>query len=77
MLRLQAGGHPRAGRRFSAGWGSTETLDVQLVEPSMVAEVSGDISLDAGGRWRHPVRLVRVRPDLDVSDVQPFRHPVD
>ncbi|MFD0068965.1 ATP-dependent DNA ligase, partial [Streptomyces sp. NPDC127574] len=50
LLRLQAGGHPWRGRRFSAGWGSTETLDVQLVEPSVVVEVSVDISLDASGR---------------------------
>ncbi|WP_415939940.1 ATP-dependent DNA ligase [Streptomyces sp. 039-1] len=69
LLRLQAGGHPWTGRRFSAGWGSTETLDVQLVEPSVVVEVGVDISLDAGGRWRHPVRLERVRADLRPVDV--------
>ncbi|MFG2437863.1 ATP-dependent DNA ligase [Streptomyces sp. NPDC048508] len=77
LLRLQTGGHPWKGRRFSAGWASTETLDVQLVEPSVVVEVSVDISLDAGGRWRHPVRMERARTDLDVFDVQPFRPPAD
>ncbi|MFE2823450.1 ATP-dependent DNA ligase [Streptomyces sp. NPDC059271] len=77
LLRLQAGEHPWSGRRFSAGWGTMEMLDVQLVEPSVVVEVSVDISLDAGGRWRHPVRVERVRPDLDVSDVEPFRPPAD
>ncbi|MFG2440710.1 ATP-dependent DNA ligase [Streptomyces sp. NPDC048508] len=76
LLSLQeAGQHPWRGRRFSAGWGSTEMLEVQLVEPSVVVEVSVDISLDVGGRWRHPVRLERARPDLGVSDVQPFRPP--
>ncbi|MFG2440790.1 ATP-dependent DNA ligase [Streptomyces sp. NPDC048508] len=73
LLHLQTDGHPWTGRRFSAGWGSTETLDVQLVDPSVVVEVSVDISLDVGGRWRHPVRLERVRPDLSPFDVQPFR----
>ncbi|MFE9813082.1 hypothetical protein [Streptomyces sp. NPDC005548] len=77
LLRLRAEGHPWAGRRFSAGWGSTEALDAKLVEPSVVVEVSVDVSLDAGGRWRHPVRLERARPDLDVSDVQLFRPRAD
>ncbi|WP_327411318.1 ATP-dependent DNA ligase (plasmid) [Streptomyces sp. NBC_01281] len=73
LLRVQAGGHPWARRRFSAGWGSRETLNVQLVEPSLVVEVSVDLPLDASGRWRHPVRLVRTRPDLDVPNVPRFQ----
>lgn len=72
LLRLQAAGHPWSGRRFSAGWGSTETLNGQLVEPSVVVEVSVDISLDAGGRWRHPVRVERIRVDLTNNDVPLF-----
>ncbi|MER7982971.1 MULTISPECIES: ATP-dependent DNA ligase [unclassified Streptomyces] len=50
---------------------------MQLIEPSVVVAVSVDNSPDAGGRWRHPVRLERVRPDLDVSDVQLFRTRTD
>lgn len=69
LLQLPNGRHPWTGRRFTAGWGSTQTLDVCLVAPELVVEVSADISLDAGGRWRHLVRLVRARPDLDPSHI--------
>ncbi|MET7442597.1 ATP-dependent DNA ligase, partial [Streptomyces sp. NPDC005568] len=72
LLQPRTGRHPWTGRRFSAGWGSTQTLDAQLVAPDLVVEVSADISLDAGGRWRHPVRLVRARPDLETSSVPTF-----
>jgi hypothetical protein len=72
LLQPRTGRHPWTGRQFSAGWGSTQTLDTQLVEPQLVVEVSADISLDTGGRWRHPVRLVRARPDLEASSVPSF-----
>ncbi|MET7457438.1 hypothetical protein ABZT03_37375 [Streptomyces sp. NPDC005574] len=72
LLQPRTGRHPWTGRRFSAGWGSTQTLDPHLVEPDLVVEVSADISLNAGGRWRHPVRLVRDRPDLTISGVPTF-----
>jgi len=62
-------GHPWTGWRFSAGWGTDESLQVTLVEPLLVAEVAVDNSLDSAGRWRHPVRWVRVRDDLTVADV--------
>ncbi|MFF9786289.1 ATP-dependent DNA ligase [Streptomyces nigrescens] len=61
--------HPWKGWTFSAGWGSQQQLQVQLVEPAVVAEVAVDVALDAAGRWRHPVRLVRVRTDLALADV--------
>ncbi|WP_079072776.1 ATP-dependent DNA ligase [Streptomyces canus] len=71
---LQPGGtaHPWTGWTFSAGWGSREQLAVQLVEPVMVAEIAVDVSRDAAGRWRHPVRLERVRSDLIPDDVPLF-----
>ncbi|MGW0424728.1 hypothetical protein [Streptomyces sp. NPDC003015] len=38
-------GHPWTGWSFSAGWGSRETpLDVTLVEPELVVEVSVDVA---------------------------------
>ena len=52
-------------------WGTSETTTVQVVEP-LVAEVSADVAVDdhpAGGVFRHPVRLQRVRPDLVPADV--------
>ncbi|MEU2271533.1 hypothetical protein ABZ568_34955 [Streptomyces olindensis] len=62
-------GHPWTGWSFSAGWGSRETLDVTLVEPELVVEVGVDVARDASGRWHHPARLHRARPDLSPGDV--------
>lgn len=61
-------GHPWTGWSFSAGWGSREQLVVTLVEPELVAEVSVDVARDAAGRWRHPARWHRARPDLSPTD---------
>ncbi|MFZ4150541.1 ATP-dependent DNA ligase [Streptomyces pseudogriseolus] len=55
--------HPWQGRRFSAGWGSKETIDHRPVVPDVVVEFAGDTAVDAG-RWRHPVRYLRVRDDV-------------
>ncbi|MFJ8786950.1 hypothetical protein [Streptomyces sp. NPDC102476] len=67
---LQPGrpGHRWTGWTFSAGWGSRQELHVRLVEPVIGAEVA----LDAAGRWRHPVRLMRVRTDLAPSEIPLF-----
>ncbi|WP_437064496.1 hypothetical protein [Streptomyces sp. enrichment culture] len=62
-------GHPWMGWSFSARWGSREPLDVTLVEPELVVEVGVDVARDASGRWRHPARLHRARPDLFPADV--------
>ncbi|ELP66310.1 MULTISPECIES: ATP-dependent DNA ligase [Streptomyces] len=64
--------HPWAGWSFSAGWGSREKLQVSLVVPETVVEISVDVSRDARGRLRHPVRFVRVRADMAVEDVPPL-----
>ncbi|WP_431329823.1 hypothetical protein ACPZ13_00860 [Streptomyces sp. IPPR8] len=67
------GEHPWTGRTFTAGWGSSDVLDVTLVDPQLVVEVDVDVARDGAGRWRHPVRLHRARPDLTASDVPSFR----
>lgn len=72
LLTPAVGDHPWTGRRFSAGWGTKDLLDVTLVAPEVVAEISADVALDAAGRWRHPVRYLRPRPDLAPSDVDLF-----
>ncbi|WP_234444190.1 MULTISPECIES: ATP-dependent DNA ligase [Streptomyces] len=72
LLAPAPAGHPWAGRQFSAGWGTDELLDVTLVSPRQVLEVAADVSLDAAGRWRHPVRAVRLRPDMSQDDVPAF-----
>ncbi|MEU0032076.1 ATP-dependent DNA ligase [Streptomyces sp. NPDC006335] len=68
-------GHPWTGWSFSAGWGSQETLNVTLVEPELVVEVGVDVARDASGRWRHPARWHRARPDLTPADVPTFTPP--
>ncbi|MEU6628450.1 ATP-dependent DNA ligase [Streptomyces parvus] len=72
-LTTAAGGaHPWEGARFSSGWGTSDVLDTTLVAPDQVAEVSVDTAQDRGV-WRHPVRLVRLRLDMPLEDVQSFR----
>ncbi|MEU6895893.1 ATP-dependent DNA ligase [Streptomyces sp. NPDC046557] len=48
--------HPWTGMRFASAWGSREALDVTLVRPELVAEISADTAVDHGGIYRHPVR---------------------
>lgn len=72
VLTPAQSGHPWQGRRFSVSWGSHDLLDVDLVEPEVVAEVSVDASRVAGGGWRHSVRWVRLRPDLSPGDLPLF-----
>jgi hypothetical protein len=62
--------HPWEGWTFSAGWGTQRTLEVHLVQPDTVMEV--DVARDSAGRWRHPVRPHRIRPDVDAQEVPLF-----
>ncbi|MEV6183362.1 ATP-dependent DNA ligase [Streptomyces sp. NPDC052015] len=68
---LQAAGpeHPWHGRRFSGGWSATEPLAFQPVAPEFVAEIAADTAVDAG-RYRHPVRYLRLRGDMAADDVE-------
>jgi hypothetical protein len=49
------------------GWGALRTAYTR-VRPGLVVEVSADMALD-GLRWRHPVRFVRLRDDLQAGDL--------
>ncbi|MFH8993060.1 ATP-dependent DNA ligase [Streptomyces sp. NPDC017940] len=69
LLTAAGPGHPWTGWTFSAGWGTRTTLDVTLVDPELVAEVGVDVARDSSGRWRHPVRFHRARPDLSPTDI--------
>ncbi|MFJ3229229.1 ATP-dependent DNA ligase [Streptomyces sp. NPDC086783] len=71
-LTTDQGGHPWQGWTFSAGWGTRENLDAILVKPEAVAEVSVDVARDNAGRWRHPVKLQRIRTDLKPGDLPHF-----
>ncbi|MEU9785563.1 ATP-dependent DNA ligase [Streptomyces phaeochromogenes] len=75
LLTPAGAGHPWTGWSFSARWGSRETLDVALVRPELVVEVGVDVARDASGRWRHPARWHRARPDLSPTDVTLFSSP--
>jgi ATP-dependent DNA ligase len=72
LLTPAEGEHPWTGRTFTAGWGSRDVLDVTLVVPQLVVEVAVDVARDAAGRWRHPVRLHRPRPDVPSGAVARF-----
>ncbi|MEU3774334.1 hypothetical protein AB0F11_14240 [Streptomyces sp. NPDC032472] len=63
--------HPFEGVRFASAWGSHDVLDVVLVRPDLVAEVSADKAVDLGV-FRHPLRFRRIRLDMGVADVPRF-----
>lgn len=71
--RLRAAGHPWTGAPASRWrWGSRDVLDVILVRPELVAEISPDRAVDHGGVYRHPLCFKRLRLDVTVGDVAPF-----
>lgn len=51
---------------------TSQAVDVALVEPNLIAEVAVDGALDSAGRWRHPVKWLRLRMDLTPSNVPLF-----
>ncbi|MEU4730768.1 ATP-dependent DNA ligase [Streptomyces sp. NPDC023588] len=70
-LAVAPPGHPWSGVTFTSAWGSRDVLDVTLVRPDLVAEVSADRAVDRGV-FRHPLRFQRIRLDVTVDDVPPF-----
>lgn len=62
--------HPWQGRRFSAGWGTRDTIEHRPVAPDTVIEFAGDTAVD-DGRYRHPVRYLRVRDDIGPDQMPP------
>lgn len=70
---LSPGGpsHPWHGRRFAIGWGTRGELEYHPVQPDLVAEFVADTTMD-GGRYRHPVRFLRLRTELRPADVPGF-----
>jgi ATP-dependent DNA ligase len=72
VLSPPAGAHPWPERIGTGRFGGGK-LSVALtrVEPAVVVEVSADAALQAGV-FRHPLRFVRVRPDLHPDDLPPI-----
>ncbi|MFD8578218.1 hypothetical protein ACFV1H_23140 [Streptomyces virginiae] len=64
--------HPWTGMRFAAAWRSQEMMDVILVHPDLVAEISADTAIDHGGLHRHTVRFKRLRLDGTAVEVPLF-----
>lgn len=65
-----AGGHPWPAQIASSAFGQRGKVPITRIQPIVVAEVSADSAFD-GARFRHPLRFVRIRPDLAAADVEP------
>jgi ATP-dependent DNA ligase len=61
--------------RIGAGHFGGSPVDLVRVQPAVVAEVAGDAAQQAG-RWRHQLRLIRLRPDLAPDQVEQHRPPL-
>lgn len=69
VLQPARGGHPWPDEITSYRWGGKDSRkSLTKVEPLVVVEVTADAALQAG-QWRHPLRYVRHRPDLQPDNV--------
>lgn len=59
------------GLDVSAGWGTRDQLKFHPVRPEVVVEFLADTAVD-DGRYRHPVRFLRVHEDLTVGQLPLF-----
>ena len=72
VLRAAGEDHPWPDRIGTGRFGGGRlSVPLTRVQPSAVVEVSADAALQAGV-FRHPLRFVRVRPDLQAEDVLPM-----
>jgi ATP-dependent DNA ligase len=72
VLRPAGGDHPWPDRIGTGRFGGGRlSVPLTRVEPDVVVEVSADAALQAGV-FRHPLRYVRVRPDLEAGDLPPL-----
>jgi ATP-dependent DNA ligase len=62
LLTRASGTHPWP-EQLTLNWRSHPTHYIR-VEPSLVVEIDADVATDSGIRWRHAIRLRRVRDDL-------------
>ena len=69
VLEPAGPGHPWPDTVISSRFGSgRDRVTLTKVEPTVVAEVSADTARQ-GGVFRHGVRYLRTRPELDPADV--------
>lgn len=60
--------HPWPSEISSGVFGSTRRVAIARADPTLVVEVAADSAMQAG-RHRHPVRYLRLRPDLRPADL--------
>ncbi|MEV7417695.1 ATP-dependent DNA ligase [Streptomyces sp. NPDC089919] len=72
-LAAAGSGHPWEGVRFASAWGSRDALEVTLVRPEAVAEVSADRAVDRGGVFRPPGQVPADPPGHDGRRRRPLR----
>ncbi|TFV86295.1 ATP-dependent DNA ligase [Blastococcus sp. CT_GayMR16] len=71
-LRPADDDHPWPDRIGTGRFGGGRlSVPLTRVDPGVVVEVSADAALQAGV-FRHPLRFVRVRPDLEPGDLPPI-----
>ncbi|WP_326693190.1 hypothetical protein OIE63_39370 (plasmid) [Streptomyces sp. NBC_01795] len=71
VLAAPSPDHPWMNVTFSPAWGTREALEHRRVRPSAVVEFEGDAAV-AAGRYRHPVGVRRLRPDLSPDELPVF-----
>jgi len=72
VLTPAGAGHPWPDRIGTGRFGGGRlSVPLTRVDPGVVVEVSADAALQAGV-FRHPLRFVRVRPDLQPEDLPPI-----
>ncbi|HET9649156.1 MAG TPA: ATP-dependent DNA ligase [Microlunatus sp.] len=69
LLRVAVNDHPWPAHLGSGHFGGP--VAITQVEPTVVIEVAADTALQ-GGRHRHPLRLLRIRPELTPDDLAPI-----
>jgi hypothetical protein len=67
LARLEGQAHAWPERLPAGSWGAPRTAYTR-VRRDLVVEVSADLAL-GGLRWRHPVRFIRARDDLQAGDL--------
>jgi ATP-dependent DNA ligase len=67
LLKPAGARHPWP-EQISTHWGRGSKTPIVKVRPAVVVEVAADAALQAG-HYRHPLRLIRYRPDLVPADV--------
>jgi ATP-dependent DNA ligase len=68
LLKPAGARHPWPDQ-LSTHWGRGSKTPIVKVQPAIVVEVAADAALQAG-HYRHPLRLIRYRSDLEPSDVE-------